>query len=229
MVLNLIAKRAHDLRAGNVARVMHSLPARAPAMHRLQRPVRLLREHRSQVLKPCKRLRRLLDKSQYKIGIVREMPAADNIQVMPVRAVGIQLARRLDTSLGHHRICIAQTEFGRDNYLRSHTRRRQSRAAASSAAADHKHVGLMVDVAEVDILRIQTASRLECIDNLRTDRVSLRHPDPDFSAAVVLEIRMIFSQTCVALLKAQGGNLDALALALDTLGTGILYGFDKFL
>ena len=150
VVLDLVAEGPHHLGAGDVAGIMHALPRRAAAVHGLEASVLVLGEHRPQFFQPGHDLGRLDDQRFDELGVVLEVAAAHDVQVVVIGGVLLGLGRGLDAALGHHRVGVADAELGGDEDAGPVLPGQEGRRRARATAADDEDVGLVIDVTEVD-------------------------------------------------------------------------------
>ena len=147
---DLVAQGAHDLGAGIVARRVHALAAGAAAVDGDHRAVGLLVEHAAQALQPLDDAGRVAHQRLDQVGVVAEVAAADDVQVVLGRRVGL-LVGGLDAALGHHGVGVAVAQLGDHQHLGAVLAGQQRRRRPRPAAADDQHVGVVIDLLQVEL------------------------------------------------------------------------------
>jgi len=145
-----------------------------------QRAIGLLVEHAAQFLQPSDHQRRIFDQRFHQIGNIGKMPTAHHVQVMDGRRV-VGFICRLNTPLGHHGIGITKAQLGSQDDFSPVLARQYRRRSPGPAPANDQHVGVVVNLLQVQAIGVQVAAALHDVGQLQRHALPLAHPDADLA------------------------------------------------
>ena len=132
-------------------------------MCRNHRPVGVLVEFNSEIVKPLDYGRSLVYQSVDKLRLSVEVSAAERVKIVLGRRV-VGLVSRLDSAFCHHRVRVAYAQFRYEKDFCSRLACHNSGRRSRSASADDEDVRLVVNVVKVHLVRLD--ARL-CLKHVR--------------------------------------------------------------
>ena len=198
----LVAECTHDLCSGVVLTCMHSLSGGTAAVGRYHPSVCVLVKHNAQFVQPFDRVRRFHYKAFYQFRLCSKMSASECVQIMLYRRI-IFLICRLDTAFGHHRIRIANTEFCHDHYICACIVRFDGTGGTCAAAADHKHIYVIIHLRNVNLLLHKTACRVKHFSQFKGCFLSFVGAYFNLCKRIWIIIRMKFLQESIFFVSSQ--------------------------
>ena len=171
-VQNLVAQRAHDLRAGIVLGCVHTLAGRAAAVGGDHGAVGRLVKLHAESGQPLDGLRRVHDELIQKILLRGKMSAAVGVKEVLGGGV-VRLVGSLNATLGHHGVRVAHAELRDDHDLHARLVGLNGCGAARAAAADDENVRLIVGLRQVECLMQNARFALQQLRQLQRDLLPL--------------------------------------------------------
>ncbi len=171
-VENFVAKRTHYLHTGVILSRVHSLSRGSAAMGREHGSVGSLVKFNSEIVEPLNSLGSLGNESVKKLGLCREMSAAESVKEVDSRRI-VRLISSLNTALSHHCISVTDTKLCNDHCLYARFVSLDSCGSTCAAAADDKHICLIIRSRKVYISSRYPALALKKCSQLCRNLIAL--------------------------------------------------------
>ena len=155
-----VPKGTHNFRSGIILTCMHSLSGCTAAMGRYHTSVPILIKHDAKLVQPFDCVRRFHDKTFYQFRPCSKMSAPKAVQIMLYRGI-IFLICCLDTAFCHHGIGVSNPKFCYDHHIGACIVGFDGTGRAGAAAADDKHVYIIINFRNINIFVQNTAGRVE--------------------------------------------------------------------
>ena len=149
-VKHLVAQSTHNFRAAVVLAGVHTFAACSAAVSGNHVAVGVFVKHYAEVAEPHYCVGCFVHQLFKQFGLCGEVTATECVEIVDCWAV-VGFVRRLNTAFRHHRVGVADTQFGDNHYVCAVGVCHDCRACACTAAADHKHVGVVVGIGKVDV------------------------------------------------------------------------------
>ena len=173
--------------------------------------VRLFIKHNAHVVKPLYAVRRFGNKLFEQLGLIGKVAAAQRVKIV-YRGGIVGLIRRLYAALRHHGVGIAHTKLCYNGHLCALIIGLYGCRSARSAAADYKHVGIVVYIVQLYILAQNAAFAVQQVAQLRGNLIALVGAYGKINKAVLTVVRMKPAKQLVLFLRAHTLKLRAYSL-----------------
>ena len=153
------------------------------------------------------------------------MAAAESIQVVDSGGI-VFLVGSLDTALGHHGVGIAHAQLGDDHYLGAGVVSLDSGRGTGTATTDNQHVGVVIDLGQIDIGGIDTAICLQQRGQLGGDFTAFVGADSQLGKLTLLVVGVVGLEQCVFFFGSHAAGLQG-GIGLSR-GRHFFHGLDHF-
>ena len=218
---NFVAQGTHDLCTGVVLAGVHSLSGGAAAVGGDHGAVFGLIEHNAELVQPLDGVRSFHNKAAQQFRAGSEVAAAERVEVMLNRGIVLFIGS-LNAAFCHHRVRIADAQLCHDHDLRTCVVRLNSCGSTCAAAADDEHVGVVIDLRQIDRVVEQTAVGVQQVTKLLRYLLTLVRADLNGIEAVFSVIRMVRLQKGILFFCGHTSGFHAQAFL-----SGCLYFFDR--
>ena len=160
----------------------------------------------AEIIQPLNRLRSIAHKLCKQFSFCGIVPAAERIDKMDGGRI-VWLIRRLNTALCHHGIGIAHAQLCDNHGFRAGIVRLNCRGSTCAAAADDKHIHIICHIGEINILRLDTAVRLQKLTQLMRHLLTLVRADGKRCKFAPFVIGMVCGKQIILFLCGHTGRL----------------------